>query len=177
MFNNTLTVFTVAFVPGIYIFARDTRDRAVGSFAISVDHARPNESPNRRFSPIARRAYSRPFAGILLVHAVSAALKTRPKFKIATTSTTTTSTTTEEPHAGENENASSEVRTQNIKRNYRTIPSASRHLNRCVRFHISNATYNRKTAIGVAVIPAKSILDTTDTTDGQLRVRGSCVSI
>ncbi|XP_014484082.1 PREDICTED: zinc finger CCCH domain-containing protein 13 [Dinoponera quadriceps] len=39
--------------------------------------------------------------GILLVHAVSAALKTRPKFKIATTSTTTTSRTTEE----ENENS------------------------------------------------------------------------
>ncbi|XP_032683593.1 uncharacterized protein DDB_G0284459 [Odontomachus brunneus] len=45
--------------------------------------------------------------GILLVHAVSAALKTRPKFKIATTSTSTT--TTEEPHAEENENAGSET--------------------------------------------------------------------
>lgn len=48
--------------------------------------------------------------GILLAHAVSAALKTRPKFKIATTSTTTTTTTTEEPHVEENDHANSEVR-------------------------------------------------------------------
>lgn len=49
------------------------------------------------------------FVGILLAHVVSAALKARPKFKIATTSTTTTTTTTEEPHVEENENANSEV--------------------------------------------------------------------
>lgn len=49
--------------------------------------------------------------GILLAHAVSAALKARPKFKIATTSTTTTTTsTTEEPHVEENDQANSEVR-------------------------------------------------------------------
>ncbi|XP_018399691.1 PREDICTED: zinc finger CCCH domain-containing protein 13 [Cyphomyrmex costatus] len=48
--------------------------------------------------------------GILLAHAVSAALKTRPKFKIATTSTTTTTTsTTEEPQVEENDQANSEV--------------------------------------------------------------------
>ncbi|XP_029670581.1 uncharacterized protein DDB_G0284459 [Formica exsecta] len=55
--------------------------------------------------------------GILLVHAVSAALKTRPKFKIATTSTTTTTTTTEEPHVEENENANSETTTVAIETN------------------------------------------------------------
>jgi len=49
------------------------------------------------------------FLGILLVHAVSAALKTRPKFKIATTSTTTTTTTTEESHVEENDEVNSEV--------------------------------------------------------------------
>ena len=43
-----------------------------------------------------------------MVHAVSAALKARPKFKIATSSTTTT-TTTDEPHVEENEDAGSEV--------------------------------------------------------------------
>ncbi|GAB1862539.1 Chitin-binding type-2 domain-containing protein [Camponotus japonicus] len=53
--------------------------------------------------------------GILLAHAVSAALKTRPKFKIATTSTTTT--TTEEPHVEENENANSETTTVAIETN------------------------------------------------------------
>jgi len=49
------------------------------------------------------------FLGILLAHAVSAALKTRPKFKIATTSTTTTTTTTEESHVEENDEVNSEV--------------------------------------------------------------------
>ncbi|KAL6262402.1 hypothetical protein P5V15_007489 [Pogonomyrmex californicus] len=51
---------------------------------------------------------------MLLAHAVSAALKTRPKFKIATTSTTTTTTTTtttEEPHVEENDQANSETTT------------------------------------------------------------------
>nr|XP_012230843.1 PREDICTED: zinc finger CCCH domain-containing protein 13 [Linepithema humile]XP_012230844.1 PREDICTED: zinc finger CCCH domain-containing protein 13 [Linepithema humile] len=53
--------------------------------------------------------------GILLVHAVSAALKTRPKFKIATSTTTTT--TTEEPQVEENENAGSETTTVGIETN------------------------------------------------------------
>ncbi|XP_070166350.1 uncharacterized protein DDB_G0283697 isoform X2 [Polyergus mexicanus] len=55
--------------------------------------------------------------GIFLAHAVSAALKARPKFKIATTSTTTTTTTTEEPHVEENENANSETTTVAIETN------------------------------------------------------------
>lgn len=56
-------------------------------------------------------ALSHVFSGILLAHAVSAALKARPKFKIATTSTTTTSTT-EEAHVEESDGAYSEVRIQ-----------------------------------------------------------------
>ncbi|EZA50734.1 hypothetical protein DMN91_001400 [Ooceraea biroi] len=55
--------------------------------------------------------------GILLAHAVSAALKARPKFKIATTSTTTTTTTTEEPRTEENDNGSSETTTVAIETN------------------------------------------------------------
>ncbi|XP_018046934.1 PREDICTED: zinc finger CCCH domain-containing protein 13 [Atta colombica] len=55
--------------------------------------------------------------GILLAHAVSAALKTRPKFKIATTSTTTTTSTTEVPQEEENDQANSETTTVTIETN------------------------------------------------------------
>jgi len=109
------------------LFSFNMSDDSSGSSVVlgrSFDHSRDRDeylvtSPSmilQRFSdpnhPWDNEIIRSHILGILLAHAVTAALKARPKFKIATTSTTTTTTTTtEELAAEENDNAGSEVRT------------------------------------------------------------------